>query len=113
MTVLILDLNNESLIQLLRQNKYLKIITGTICRPKLYPLPDVIILDFDQVFGHSDREDTLIMLASKLHPQVMIIACSRKWSDGTRKFARLFGADECIESNKIVEIVDRIKLFFS
>lgn len=111
MNVLVLDSNNEALLRSLKENEKLKVITGTIRRPKLYPIPDVILLNFDQVFGHNGREVTLIHLASKLHPQVTIIACSEKWNDGTRKFAKQFGVDDCFDTSKIKELLYRIDIY--
>lgn len=66
MIVLVLDINNEALLRSLKENEQLKIVTGTIRRPKLYPIPDVILLNFDEVFGYNGREVTLIHLSSKL-----------------------------------------------
>lgn len=111
MNVLALDINNEPLLRSLKENQQLKIVTGTIRRPKLYPIPDVILLDFDQVFGHNGREVTLMHLSSKLHPQVTIIACSEEWSDGTRKFAKQFGVDDCFDNDKLDELLYRINIY--
>lgn len=111
MNILILDIKNEALIQSLKENEKLKVVTGTIRRPRLYPIPDVILLDFDQVFGHNGREITLMHLSSKLHPQVTIIACAEEWCDGTRKFAKQFGVDDCFDSSKINELLYRIDIY--
>ena len=111
MNILILDINNEPLLRSLKENEQLKVVTGTIHRPKLYPIPDVILLDFDQVFGHNGREVTLIQLASKLHPQVTIIACAEEWNDGTRKFAKQFGVDDCFDNDKLNELLYRINIY--
>ena len=111
MIILILDIKNEALIKSLKENKNLKVVTGTIRRPKLYPIPDVILLDFDQVFGHNSREVTLMHLSSKLHPQVTIIACSKEWNDGTRKFAKQFGVDDCFDNSKFSELLYRIDIY--
>ena len=111
MNVLVLDINNEPLLRSLKENEQLKIVTGTIRRPRLYPIPDVILLNFDQVFGHNGREVTLMHLSSKLHPQVTIIACSEEWNDGTRKFAKQFGVDDCFDNSKIKELLYRINIY--
>ena len=111
MIVLVLDINNEALLRSLKENEQLKIVTGTIRRPKLYPIPDVILLNFDEVFGYNGREVTLIHLSSKLHPQVTIIACSEEWNDGTRKFAKQFGVDDCFDNSKINELLYRIGIY--
>ena len=111
MNILIVDINNEPLLRSLKENKQLKVVTGTIRRPKLYPIPDVILLDFDQVFGHNGREVTLIHLASKLHPQVKIIACSKEWNDGKREFAKQFGVDDCFDNAKLNELIYRINIY--
>ena len=89
MKILILDNQNESLIQTLKENKQLKVVTGTIRRPKLYPIPDVILLNFDEVFGYERREATLIEIAAKLHPRV----------------------DDCFDSNMISELLYRIDIY--
>lgn len=111
MKILIIDNQNESLIQMLKENKQLKVVTGTIRRPKLYPIPDVILLNFDEVFGYERREATLIEIAAKLHPRVTIIACSEKWCDGTKIFAKQFGVDDCFDSNMISELLYRIDIY--
>ena len=111
MKILILDNQNESLIQTLKENKQLKVVTGTIRRPKLYPIPDVILLNFDEVFGYERREATLIEIAAKLHHRVTIIACSEKWCDGTKIFAKQFGVDDCFDSNMISELLYRIDIY--
>ena len=111
MNILILDIKNEALIQPLKENNHLKVVTGTIRRPKLYPIPDVILLNFDEVFGYERRETILIEIAAKLHPQVTIIACSKEWCDGTKKFAKQFGVDDCFDSNKIKELLYRIDIY--
>ena len=95
----------------LKENNHLKIVTGTIRRPKLYPIPNVILLSFDEVFGYERRETILIEIAAKLHPQVTIIACSKEWCDGTKKFAKQFGVDDCFDSNKIKELLYRIDIY--
>ena len=111
MNILILDIKNEAVIQTLKENNHLKVVTGTIRRPKLFPIPDVILLDFDQVFGHNGREGTLVHLSSKLHPQVTIIACSEEWCDGTKEFAKQFGVDDCFDNSKIKELLYRIDIY--
>ena len=111
MIILILDIKNEALIKSLKENEQLKVVTGTIRRPKLYPIPDVILLNFDEVFGYERRETILIEIAAKLHPQVTIIACSEEWFDGTKKFAKQFGVDDCFDSNKIKEPLYRIDIY--
>ena len=111
MNVLVLDINNEPLLRSLKENKKQKVITGTIRQPKLYPIPDVILLDFDQVFGHNGREVTLMHLSLKLYPQVTIIACAEEWNDGTRKFAKQFGVDDCFDNNKLNELLYRINIY--
>lgn len=111
MNILALDIKNEALLRLLKENKQLKVVTGTIRRPKLYPIPDVILLDFDQVFGHNSREVTLMHLSSKLHPQVTIIACSEEWNDGTRTFAKQFDVDDCFDNDKLNELIYRINIY--
>ena len=111
MNVLVLDIENEPLLRSLNENKQLKVITGTIRRPKLYPIPNVILLSFDEVFGYERRETILIEIAAKLHPQVTIIACSEEWNDGTRKFAKQFGVDDCFDNSKIKELLYRIDMY--
>lgn len=111
MNILALDIKNEALIQSLKENEQLKVVTGTIRRPKLYPIPDVILLNFDEVFGHNSREVTLMHLSSKLHPQVTIIACSEEWSDGTKEFAKQFGVDDCFDNSKVNELLYRINIY--
>ena len=111
MNVLALDINNELLLQSLKENEQLKVITGTIRKPKLYPIPDVILLNFNEVFGYERRETILIEIAAKLHPQVTIIACSEEWCDGTKKFAKQFGVDDCFDNSKINELLYRIDIY--
>ena len=111
MNILILDIKDEALIQPLKENNHLKVITGTIRRPKLYPIPDVILLNFDEVFSYERRETIIIERAAKLHPQVTIIACSEEWCEGTKKFAKQFGVDDCFDSNKIKELLYRINIY--
>lgn len=111
MNILILDIKDEALIQPLKENNHLKVVTGTIRRPRLYPIPDVILLNFDEVFGYERRETILIEIAAKLHPQVTIIACSEEWCDGTKIFAKQFGVDDCFDCDKIKELLYRIKIY--
>ena len=111
MNILILDIKNEALIQPLKENNHLKVVTGTIRRPRLYQIPNMILLNFDEVFGYERRETILIEIAAKLHPQVTIIACSKEWCDGTKKFAKQFGVDDCFDSNKIKELLYRIDIY--
>ena len=88
-----------------------QVVTGTIRRPNLYPIPDVILLNFDEVFGYERRETILIEIAAKLHPQVTIIACSEEWCDCTKKFAKQFGVDDCFDNSKIKELLYRIDIY--
>lgn len=111
MNVLVLDINNEPLLRSLKENNHLKVVTGTIRRPKLYPIPDVILLNFDEVFGYERRETILIEIAAKLHPRVTIIACSEEWCDGTKEFAKQFGVDDCFDNSKIKELLYRIDIY--
>lgn len=111
MNVLLLDNTDEKLLQMLNDHKDTRVITGTIRRPRLYPLPDLIIVNFDDVFGSNKKETVLMELSRKLHPQVMIIAVSTKWDDGLKMFAKLFGVDECCNAddlNIIRTIIDII-----
>ena len=111
MNILIFDFQDEALIQLLKENNHLKVVIGTIRRPKLFPIPNVILLNFDEVFGYERRETIIIEIAAKLHPHVTIIACSKEWCDGTKKFAKQFGVDDCFDSNKIKELLYRIDIY--
>lgn len=49
--LLILDIENEPVIQKLKDIKGIKVVTGTIRRPKLYPIPDLILINFDILLG--------------------------------------------------------------
>ena len=111
MNLLILDIKNEEFIQKLKQNKRLTTVVSRIDKPKLYPLPDFIVLDFDWVFVDNKREQTMIELAQKLHPQVKIYAVSEEWSKDLRKFAEWFGADNCISSEKMMKLVDMFESY--
>ncbi|MBQ3265455.1 MAG: hypothetical protein IJH07_06730 [Ruminococcus sp.] len=101
MNVLILDNTDDNLLQMVNEHKETRVITGTIRRPRLYPLPDLIIVNFDDVFGSNKKETVLMELSRKLHPQVTIIAVSTKWDDGLKMFAKLFGVDECCNADDL------------
>lgn len=108
MNVLILDIKDDYFIQPLKNNKWLRLTVGSIESPPLYPIPDFIALDFDWILGDNEREKTLIEIAKKLHPQVEIAAYSKEWNDGRKKMARLFGVDDCVDSDRLAELVDKI-----
>ena len=104
MNILLLDIEDKALLRALKKRKYTKITTETIMNPVLFPIPNLIIVNFDVIFGSNTRETILIDLAYKLHPQVVIIAVAAEWSDGLKKFAKLFGIDECCTIDNLSEI---------
>lgn len=104
MNILILDIEDKALLRAVKKHKYTEVITGTIMNPVLFPIPNLIIVNFDVIFGSNTRETILIDLAYKLHPQVVIAAVAAEWSEGLKKFATLFGVDECCTVDNLREI---------
>ena len=111
MNVLLLDNTDEALFNTLKDHEDTKVVTGTIQRPRLFPIPDIIIVNFDSIFGSETKETILIELSRKLHPHVMIIAVSKQWDDGLKMFANLFGVDECCDIHDLNIIRTIINIF--
>ena len=102
MNTLILDIDNEAVVQKCKElSKYDTVITGTIRRPKLFPIPDVIVVNFDFILETNRREEILVGLAAKLHPQVLIIAYADEWQKGKVELAKAFGVDHCVKFSDI------------
>lgn len=58
MNILLLDNTDEAMFNTLKDHKDTKIVTGTIQRPRLFPIPDIIIVNFDSVFGSNKKKTT-------------------------------------------------------
>ena len=110
--LLILDIENEPVIQKLKDIKGIKVVTGTIRRPKLYPIPDLILINFDMLLGYVRRECIFIEIASKLHPQVDIIAFADYWTSDKEMLAHSFGADDCMSFSELENLPQMIKYIF-
>jgi hypothetical protein len=102
MNTLILDIDNEAGVKKVKElSKYDTVIIGTIRRPKLFPIPDVIVVNFDFILETKRREEILVELAAKLHPQVLIISCADEWQKGKVDLAKAFGVDHCVKFSDI------------
>lgn len=102
MNTLVFDIDNEAVIREIKNlSKDDTVITGTIRRPKRFPTPDVIVVNFDFVLKTNRREEILVGFAAQYHPDVWIIAFSDSWQENKALLARAFGVDLCLKYSEI------------
>ena len=98
LNVLMLDISNKSLLQTVNANKKydIRIESGTIANPKLYPIPQIIIADFAAVIQSNETEKVLTEISNRIVPKPYIIACMDQWEQKLLNLANCFGIDKTI-----------------
>lgn len=112
LNVLMLDISNKSLLQTVNANKKydIRIESGTIANPKLYPIPQIIIADFAAVIQSNETEKVLTEISNRIVPKPYIIACMDQWEQELLNLANCFGIDKTIsyDNNSDLEIVNQV-----
>ena len=105
MNTLLLDVQDESVIEGIRELNKTEMTFGTIDDPKLHYLPDLIYVDFDSIIGSNKREEALIAMAKEVNPyEIIIVALAKEWHEGMKDHALRFGVDECLRYDQLVTI---------
>lgn len=106
MNTLLLDINDETIIEGIRELDKTEMTFGTIDNLKLlHPLPDLIYVDFDSIIGSNKREEALIGMSKEVHPyEIVIVALAKEWHEGMKDHALRFGADECLRYDQLATI---------
>ena len=105
MNTLLLDINDETVIEGIRELNKTDLTFGTIDDPKIPCLPDVIFVDFDVIFETNEREMSFTEITANAHRHnIVVVALSKEWNDGLKGHALRFGADECLGYDQLATI---------
>lgn len=112
MNTLLLDITNKKLINTLKSIKNNNLTISTFSCPKLYPFPQIVIVDFSTTIQSNDNEMILTEIIKHIVPQPYIVACMSNWNQEYIHLANIFGINRIVtydDEEDLLNLSDMLK----
>ena len=111
MNTLLLDITNKKLINTLKSIKNNNLTISTFSCPKLYPFPQIVIVDFSTTIQSNDNEMILTEIIKHIVPQPYVVACMSNWNQKHIHLAKIFGINRIIAYDNEDDLVNLSDMF--